>query len=109
MGMPQAVFTTTFTSGQTLGDGVDFGHSWAYVSVEIPTAASGDHMIYGSSDDVTYRPIHNVSSVTAFLIPSACSQRIVPVQGLAGVRYAAVRNTSGCTDVTTIYKFICGD
>lgn len=108
MGMPQTVFTTSLASNVTLGNSVDLGHSWRFVNLEIPTAASGDFQVYGSSDNSIFRPIHSVSSVTAFNIPSACTQRIVEVPA-GGIRYLKVRNTSGCTDVTTVYKFIVGD
>lgn len=43
-----------------------------------------------------------------FLIDSSITQAMIHIP-IDGYRYVKIENSSGCTDVTTTYKIICGD
>jgi len=109
MGLPQSVFSVNVASGITLSSGLDLGISWRRIYLEVPTMASGSLYVQAASKlDSTYRRVVHNSSMTDFSINSALSQKVVPVPA-DGLRFVKVESSSGCTDVITTYKFICGD
>lgn len=106
------VYTKTMSSGGTLTSAYDLGRCFTKIYLEVPTMASGDLFIHGSSDGTTFRRIMreqlNTTTVhSTFSIGSAITQRMVPVP--PGFRYYKVENTSGATDVVTVFNLICSD
>lgn len=96
---------------------VDLGRCFSYVFLQIPTMASGDLFIkaaqdYGGTVGTFYRVCRNQGNTATvhvdFSIGSAITNRIVPLP-VQGLRYLKVENSSGATDTTTVFKFICGD
>lgn len=107
-------FSVSITSGVTLSSMVDLGQAFKNVYLQVPTMASGDLYIKASpSSDGTFSRVcevkYNTSTVHQdFKIGSATSLRIVPIP-TGGCRFVKVESSSGCTDVTTTFNFICGD
>lgn len=110
---PNIYFTSDLSSGVTLGSAIDLGgRSWEKVYLKIPTMASSDIFIQASETATsTFKRVcvDNANTSTAqidFKIPSAVSNRIVPIP--AYLPFIKVELSSGCTDVTTSFKIIVG-
>lgn len=115
---PRSLFPTTLASNVTLSSAIDLSRAWKYAHLEVPTMASGDLYIQGAATLAgTYRrvAIFQVTTASAasfpdFKIASTTTQRFVPLpQGLTGLQFIKVENSSGCTDVVTTYNIVCSD
>jgi hypothetical protein len=109
---PAISFNYELTSGATLGSALDLGRAWEKVYLKVPTMASGDLFIHGSEDSSsTFKRVcvDNLNTSTAqidFKIPSSVTNRIVPIPNY--FRYIKIESSSGCTDVTSVFKVIVG-
>ena len=105
------VFSSSLASGVTLGSSIGLGSGWDRAYLHVPTMASGDLFIQGSHDGTTFNRVcrdrGNTATVHAdFAIGSATSNRVIPIP-VNGIPYIKIENSSGCTDVVTVYKIIC--
>lgn len=101
-------YSTTITSGATLSAALNLKSAFDFMSVEIPTFASGGtHYVQISTDGTTYRKAyHMVAGVaTVFQIAPTVSQAVLAIP--AGAQYYKIENTTGCTDVVNTYNIVC--
>lgn len=108
------VYSCYATSGALSSTSIDFGRAFNRVYLEVPTMASSSLYIMAAvSAGGTYRRILNPQGTTAtvaqstFTVDSAATLVMVPIP--AGFRYLKVELSSGCTDVTTTFNFVCSD
>lgn len=115
--MATVVFDATISSFATSSSEVDLSKGWAHVALVIPAMTSNSAGYVQASDSNasggTYRrlvqkdPASAVASVD-FTVSSACTNRVVPVPGAAGMRYLKVE-TSAIVSFSAAYKIVCSD
>lgn len=107
--MLQKVYSVTMTSGATLTGALDLKGVYDKVYLEIPTFASGGTLyVRGSSDNSTFRQIYNPqnsSGVVSVFQMAQGGNQIVPLP--AQFQYYKIELTTGVTNATTTFKFIC--
>lgn len=93
-------------SGATLSTAVNLQALYEKVYLEVPTMASGSLYIQGSSDGSIYRRItQEATPASDFEINSAATQRMIAIPPY--FQHYKVESSSGATDTTTTFKFIC--
>lgn len=95
------------TSGATLSAELDLAKPYEKMYLAVPTMASGSLFVQVAHNTAqTYRRVQSTSG-TDFSINSAATQRVIAIP--SGFRYMKIENSSGATDVTTVFQVICSD
>lgn len=101
------VYSVSMTSGQTLSTELNLSKPYEKMYLAVPTMASGSLFIQAAVESAgTYRRVQSVAG-TDFSINSAATQRLIALP--VGYQFLKIENSSGATDVTTVFKIVCAD